>query len=351
MRSHKLISEAERAIGRLDSAAEKLPNPSLLVRPALYREAVSTSALEGTYAPLHAVLEADLVEERQITHEVREIRNYYRAAMRGLELIEVKPICVTVLAELQEILVRGTRGDSYEAGQLRKRQVFIGERRGGVEKARFVPPPDGDVLVEGVSDWEKWVNAEDDLPLLIKVALAHYQFETLHPFADGNGRLGRLVMVLQMIDADALHHPILNLSPYLEPRKDEYKDLLLRTSMSGDFNPWVQFFAEGVIEQTQDAITRIDELIAIREQWIAQLRADKAKGVVLQIVEDLIAYPIISVSQAAALHGVTFPPANSAIKRLEKLGVLRETTGNSYGRLYACEAVMSVVDRQSGLES
>lgn len=351
MKTVKAVAEAERAIGRLDSAADKLPNPALLVRPALYREAVSTSALEGTYAPLHAVLEADYIEEQKITTEVREIRNYYTAAMRALKLIEEKPICLSVLAELQAILVFRTRGDGYDAGELRKRQVFIGERSGGVESARFVPPPDGDALIEGMSDWEKWVNAEDDIPLLVKVALAHYQFETLHPFSDGNGRLGRLTMVLQMIEAGALRYPILNMSPYLEPRKEQYKDLLLQTSMSGDFEPWIQFFAEGVIEQTGDAISRIDELLAIREGWVANLRHARAKGVVLQIVEDLIAYPLISISQAAELHGVTYPPAAAAIKRLESMGVLREVTGGSYGRLYACEAVMDVVERKHGLES
>jgi Fic family protein len=221
-RTYKLVGQAERAIGRLDAATSRLPNPSLLVRPALYSEAVSTSALEGTYAPLTEVLEADYVEQSRQSVEVREILNYVRAAERGLALIAEKPICVSLINDLQGVLVRGTRGDVYDAGQLRKRQVYIGERSGGVERSRFVPPPHGDLLIQGMSDWEKWINADDTIPLLVKVALGHYQFETLHPFTDGNGRLGRLIMVLQLIYANALRYPILNLSPYLELRKEEY---------------------------------------------------------------------------------------------------------------------------------
>lgn len=346
-RTFKIISEAERAIGRLDAAASRLPNPGLFLRPTLYREAVSTSALEGTYAPLNAVFEAEFLDERARTEEEREILNYVAAARRGLELIVSKPICLTMVAELQAILVKGTRGDSYDAGQLRTRQVYIGERRLGIERSRYVPPPPGTALVDGMSAWEQWLNldpAADDTPLLAKAAIGHYQFEALHPFSDGNGRVGRLVVVLQLIDSGALSHPVLNLSPWLEPRKDQYKDLLLATSLSGSFDPWVQFFAEGVKDQAEDALRRIDSLMDIRDAMAAALRAEKAKGVVLDIAQDLIAFPITSASESAARHSVTFPPAQGALQRLEKLGFVREITGRDYGRLYACEAVLQALD-------
>lgn len=342
-RAVKIISEAERAIGRLDAATGRLPNPDLLVRPALYQEAVSTSALEGTYAPLDSVLEAEYVEERNRTEPEREILNYVHAAHRGVALIEAKPICLTVLAELQAILVKGTRGDSYDAGRLRERQVYIGEKHLGIEASRFVPPPNGDVLKDGVSAWEKWLHldpAQDDMPLIAKAALAHYQFETLHPFSDGNGRLGRLIVVLQLIEAGALARPILNISPWLEPRKDQYKDLLLATSRTGDFDPWVQFFAEAVRHQAVDALRRIDALIALRDAMLADLRHAGAKGVVLEIAKDLIGYPVISPTEAAERHGVTYPPANAALRRLEALGFVKEVTGRNYGRLYACTQVI-----------
>lgn len=270
--------------------------------------------------------------------------NYVRAAERGLDLIKTKPICLTLVAELQGILVRGTRGDSYDSGQLRTRQVYIGERSEGIEKARFVPPPPGEVLVRGVSEWEKWLNAEDDLALVVKAALGHYQFETLHPFSDGNGRLGRLIVVLQLVQEQVLTYPIINLSHWLEPRKDRYKDLLLQVSGSGDYDDWVQFFCDAVVAQANEMVGRIEKLLAFRLEMLARLRAEKVRGVAVDIVEDLIGYPIITPSEAAARHGVTYPPASSAIKRLESVGVLREVTGGSYGRIYLCGRVWEILD-------
>ena len=147
--------------------------------------------------------------------------NYVTAAERVLDLIKVRPVCLNVLSELHSILVRGTRGEMYNSGRLRQRQVFIGEPELGIEQSRFVPVPEGQQLLDGMTDWERWINAEDDMPLLMKAAVGHYQFETLHPFSDGNGRLGRLVVVLQMIEADTLAYPVINLPPWLKPRKEE----------------------------------------------------------------------------------------------------------------------------------
>ena len=350
-RTYKLVGEAERAIGRLDAAAGKLPNPSILIRPAVMREAVSTSALEGTYAALFDVLEADYVPPSQRSQEVREVLNYVRAATDGHERIKTEPIRLNLIKPLQAILVEGTRGDGYDAGELRTGQVYIGERRAGIEAARFVPPPPGPELVAGVDAWEKWVNARDDLPLMVRVALAHYQFETLHPFSDGNGRIGRLLVSLQLVDSGALTYPILNLSTYLEPRKDEYKDLMLAVSQRGEYDAWIQFFAEGSRAASEEACRRIDRAIAFRDEMMSVLRERGARGVVLDIVDDLIAYPVITVSQAASLHNVTFPPANNAIRKLEELGFVHEVTGKTYGRVYACYRLMDIIESPIAGES
>jgi Fic family protein len=343
-RTHKMVAEAERAIGRLDASTSRLPRPELLIRPTLYKEAVSTSALEGTYAALFDVLEADYIEERRQSAEVREVRNYVQAAREGVNLITREPLRFKLISRLQAILVRGTRGDSYDAGSLRSTYVFIGEPRTGLTNARFVPPPPGPELVRGIDAWDAWINRDDDIPLLVRVALAHYQFETLHPFTDGNGRIGRLVVVLHLIDRGALRYPILNLSPYLEPNKEEYKDLLLEVSKTGNFDAWIQFFAQGAREQAERACERIERLAALRTEMLSALRADRARGVVLDIVEDLIGWPVITPTQAANLHNVTYPPANAAIQRLVGLGYLDEVTGRSYGRVFACRQVMEIVD-------
>ncbi|WP_207632138.1 Fic family protein [Occultella kanbiaonis] len=345
-RTYKLLAEADRAIGRLDAATDHLPRPELLIRPALYKEAVSTSALEGTYAPLFDVLEGDYIEEPRQTAEVREIRNYLKAAVDGVSLIASEPLRFNLVKRLQATLVAGTRGDGYSAGRLRTTHVFIGEHRSGIRGARFVPPPPGDRLRRGVDDWDKWINRQDDIPLLVRVAMAHYQFETLHPFTDGNGRIGRLTMVLQLISSKALRYPILNLSAYLEPNKEQYKDLLLQVSQTGEYDPWIQFFAQGVREQAERSRRRIEDLMACRDHMLESLKAQRAKGVVLELIDDLVGHPIITPSHAAALHGVTYPPANNAIARLIELGFLEEITGRSYGRVFACRRIMEIVDAE-----
>lgn len=352
-RTYQSLSEADRAVGRLDAAVVRLPNPGLLVRPAIRREAVSTSALEGTFTTLLEVFEADYIEERLRTAQVREVLNYVEAAERGLSVIRERPISLNLLSELQAILVRGTPSDGASAGRLRQGQVYIGERARGIENARFVPPPAGGILDEvapGMDAWEKWINDEDHLSLLVKAALGHYQFETLHPYSDGNGRLGRLVIALQLVQGGALTYPVLNLSTWLKDHETEYKDGLLACSTSGDFDTWVQFFARAVCAQADDAVRRIDELMAYKQTMIDALRADRARGVVLDIVEDLVGYPVITASQAAEFHNVTYPPANAAIQRLVNMGFLVEMTGATYGRTYGATEIMRIVDAPTSRE-
>jgi len=338
-----LLSEADRALGGLDAKTGLLPNPRLLVRPALTKEAVATSALEGTFAPLSDVLEADYVKPAHTSSEVREVRNYIDAAILSLDLIARKPICVSMLSELQQILVHGTRGDSYDSGQLRERQVCIGDEGLGIEDSRYVPPPPGDLLRQGMDDWEKWVNTDRDMPLLVKAALAHYQFEALHPFSDGNGRLGRLVVTLQLIQAEALEYPILNLSTWLEPRRNSYIDHLLEVTTTGDFDPWVAFFAKAVKARADVASETISRLLEIRQDFLGILQSQGCRGSIVNLAGDLIGYPILDVGGAQALTGVSYQSANSAVARLVELGILAEVTGRNYGRVFRCERVFNAI--------
>lgn len=348
MATYKRVAEASLALGRLDSAAEKLPNPQLLVRPALHKEAQSTSALEGTHATLFDVLEAEFLDKNRRSSQVSEVLNYVEAAIQGLELIQKRPITTSGIAELQGVLVKGTRGGTWDAGVMRRSPVYLAGAKPGMENARFVPVPEGTLLQEGMNDWEAWINARNDVPLLVKAALGHYQFETLHPFTDGNGRMGRLVVTLQLVDGKALRYPILNISTYFEPRKDRYKDLLLQCSQTGEFDEWVQFFCDAVEAQANEEIARIDALLNFRTKLLEELKAANAKGVVLDIVDDLIAYPVITASQAASMHNVTYPPANNAIQKLVDMGHLDEVTGRQYGRVFVCRRVMRLVDNLEG---
>ncbi len=312
----------------------------------LRQEAQTTSALEGTHASLTEVLEADYVEANKQTAEVREVMNYVRTAEQGLELIKVKPICLTVIAELQKILVHGTRGDSYDSGQLRQRQVFIGDEAGGLENVRFVPRPPGAELVEGVSDWEKWLNAEDDLTVVVKAALAITSSRRCIRSATATAAWAGSLSFSQLVQDDVLTYPVINLSQWFEPRKERYKDLLRGVSETGQYDAWVQFFCEAVVTQSNEMVDRIEKLLDLRVEMLGMLRAHKVRGVAVDIVEDLIGFPIITPPEAAQRHSVTFPPASAAMKRLESLGILREITGASYGRIYLCERVLQTLDPQ-----
>lgn len=341
-----IVANAAMALGRLDMAANNVPNPMLLVRPALRKEAVSTSALEGTYAPLIEVLEGEVVGREVVSAEAREIINYVEAAELALELLEKRPISVNLLTQLQKTLVAGTRGDAYDAGQLRQRLVLIGPEGAPIDRARFVPPP-SEHLADGMAAWERWIHAEGP-HLLVRVAVGHYQFEVLHPFSDGNGRLGRLVVVLQLIEAGALKYPFLNIAEWLEPRRQEYQDRLLQLSIDGDFDPWVSFFCTGVCEQAQASIERIDHLLALRESLLERvLAAGSRGGTAYRVADELIGFPIMDVPWVARWHNVTYQSARDALERLVAMGIMREIRRSGRTRrLFVSDEVIAELDRQ-----
>jgi len=338
------LTAATAAVARLDQAAIRLPNPLLMVRPAIRREAVSTSALEGTYAALDDVLEADFLAAGEVSAPVVEVVNYVRAAEMAYEWIKERPITIGMLRQLQKVLMKGTRGDTVDAGNVRSIQVFIGLGAGRVTDARFVPPPPGDRLTAGFEAWEAWINAKDDFPSIVKMALGHYQFEALHPFNDGNGRLGRLVCVLQLATEGELRVPVLNISPWLEVRRREYQDHLLQVSMTGRFDTWIRFFCEAVRAQAVLAVERIDALLDWKGRALERVREANVRGVAVRIVEDLIGYPMITPTTAAQMYGVSYPAVNTAIRRLAGLGILQERTGRRYGRVFSVKDVLRIID-------
>jgi Fic family protein len=341
------VVEATGSLTRLDGSAHRLPNPYLLVRPALTREAISTSALEGTYAALEDVLQAELWDESELAPSTAEVRNYVLAAELGIHLIKTLPICRRLVTDVHGTLMRGSRGDYSEVGNFRRRQNWIGTRRDQpVTASLFVPPPAGDALDAGLDEWESWVNdGTISLPALVKVALGHYQFETLHPFIDGNGRVGRLLIVLTLLESGDLTIPLLNVSPFFENARDEYIDHLRNISETGDFEPWIRFFAEAVRVQSERALTKADALIDAREGIESELHGHKVRGAALRIAQDLIGYPYVTATRAAERAGVTYETANSAIARLVDLRVLRERTGRTYARVFASDKILEILSR------
>lgn len=342
--THSLVASAFREMGRLQSAFEQLPRPEILIQTSLKREAQSTSALEGTYAPLESIFEGEFLPETETPSDVREILNYIKAANYGIERVSEQPIHINLLSELQGLIVEKTIGGQSSKGQVRTTPVIIGDHNEPVEKARFVPPPAGEILNTGYSDWEKWINAEHPFSHLIMIALSHYQFETLHPYNDGNGRLGRLVISLQFATLDLLNPPILNLSAWFNDRKEEYKDQLLYLSQSGNFDAWIAFFAKAVIEQVNSEIQRIKALIGFRNEMLAQIKSSGARGMITEMPESILAAPYFTIQRIADKHHVSFPAASSAITKLVELGFLREITGKSYGKLFICTKVLDILN-------
>ncbi|HEY6475311.1 MAG TPA: Fic/DOC family N-terminal domain-containing protein [Polyangia bacterium] len=338
------VLAATAALSKLDGAVGKFPNPHLFVLPALIEEAVSTSALEGTNAAIEDVYQATLFDAEDLSDATAEVRNYVRAAEHGVEMIRSMPVVLRVIRETHGVLMREGRGDHAEAGSFRRRQSWIGpRRRSPITDSFFVPPP-GDAVEALMNDWEAWVNRDSStFPPVVRVALAHYQFETINPFIDGNGRVGRLAAVLTLIADGQLQAPILNLSPYFEDRRQEHVERLRETSASGDLDSWIEFFADAVRAQSDRALAKAERLIAAQQDVVGRVHAARLRGVALRIAEDLARSPFLTPTRAAKEYEVSYETANTAIGRLVDVGVLTEITGRSYGRVFSSPTIVALL--------
>jgi len=344
------VSRANRALGRLEQGAVLLPNPGILRQPTLRREAQSTSALEGTFAPLDDVLAAEAVGGSGRSAALSEVLNYVETAERAFDWVATAPVTLGLLEELQGLLVRGTAADTGQAGRVREVPVAIGTRGGGIEDARFVPMPPGTGLRAALTDLVHWIEDAGDRqedPVLA-TAMAHYQFETIHPFNDGNGRLGRLLIVLQLMRAGVLTEPLLSVSPWFEARRERYQDHLAEVSASGDWDAWVRFFADGIEQSAIDTGTRMTELLAVQAEYRERIRASGGRGMVLEIADFLIGTPFVSIPMLAAATGRTYQAASNAVAKLCELGILSEVERQGI-RVFRASNVVAVTMRPPAL--
>lgn len=340
------VARANRALGALDQGASLVPNPGLLRQPTLRREAQSTSALEGTFAPLDDVLAADAVGEGERSAALSEVLNYVESAELGFVWAEQRALTVGLLEQLQGILVRGTSADTAQAGHVREVPVAIGTRGGGIEDARFVPMPPGIGLRSAVGDLMHWISdaIEREVDPVLAAAMAHYQFETLHPFNDGNGRLGRLLIVLQFMRSSTLAEPLLSVSPWFEARRERYQEGLAEVSATGAWDAWVQFFAEGIEQSAIDTSARMSALLAVRDAYRERIRSSGARGIVLDIAELLIESPFVTVTMLAKATGRTYQAASNAVARLTELDILVEIERQGV-RMFRATDVVRVTTR------
>lgn len=341
------VGAAHAAVARLDSLAAFVPDARLLRSPTLRREAQSTSALEGTFAPLEDVVSARSGPGSSRSSELSEVLNYVTAAEYVFEAVTSgASVTAGLVASAQRALVAGTTSEGPDAGRVRRGPVVIGSPTGAVEDARFVPMPAGTALDVATHDLFDWIRTSDERRVdpVVACAMAHYQFETVHPFNDGNGRLGRLLIVVQLMTSNLLREPLLSVSPWFEARRSEYQDRLAAVSATGDWDGWVQFFASGLADSALDTAERINEMLAAHRDYSERIAHANLGGVARQIIDSLLEQPIITAPELVARTGRSTGAVYGTVKKLVDLGVLHGPFG-TYNRFYVADEIWTAISR------
>ena len=339
-----ILSEAERDLSRLSTLISAFPFPSLLIQPFMRNEAVISSRIEGTHASLIDVYAYETAQlsffER--TDDVREVHNYVRAMDYGLERLNTLPISLRMIRELHEKLMEGVRGGTLTPGEFRRSQNWIGPMGSTPSTAPYVPPP-VEEMHQALDALEKFIHSDTDIPPLIRAAMIHYQFEAIHPFLDGNGRVGRLLMVLLLCEWGLLSQPLLNLSIYIEHYRQAYYDLLLGVSQKGDWEAWLRFFLRGVSEQARESVFRMERLQEIRAKYQPIVEQDRNSSRMAAMIDFLFSRPVLSVRQIADGLGIPFKTAQAFLLKLVQAGVLREITGYARNRIFQADEILRAI--------
>lgn len=338
------LSEADRAVGKLAGLSRDLPNPHLLIIPFMHSEAVLSSRIEGTQATISDVYKYEtgqlsLFKNDKDISDVKEVHNYVLALDCGLKRLKELPLSLRLLRELHKILLEGVRGGESRPGEFRQVQNWIGPEGCSLEEALYVPPS-VDEMNEALASLEKYLNRKDNLPPLIRVGLVHYQFEAIHPFIDGNGRIGRLLIILLLCAWDILPQPLLYLSPYFESNRQAYYDLLLEVSERGAWEEWLNFFLTAVKIQADDAVLRINKMMELKEDYRAKMQSKRGSPGLFKAIDFLFEKPVFSANQLAKELGTNFARAQRYISSLKQAGIIREITGMSRNRIYAAEEII-----------
>ena len=331
------LSAADRALGRLDGSVLTLPNPNLFVFMYVRKEAVLSSQIEGTQSSLQDLLAAEAqVFDPSLPRDVDEVVHYVRAMSYGLERLADLPVSVRLIREIHTELMRGVRGSQLQPGELRRSQNWIGPAGSTLSTATFVPPPHH-VVPDALGELEKFLHRDDGLPPLVKIALAHAQFETIHPFLDGNGRVGRLLITFLLTQRGVLHKPVLYLSHFFKQNRQEYYERLQAVRDKGEWEAWISFFLRGVVQVAAEAAETARRILQLREQHRAAITAQlgRAAGNGHKVLESLYDRPIVSVKDVQSMTGTTYAAANILVSRLVPLGVLSEMTGFARNRRFS----------------
>lgn len=339
------LSDADRELGKLTTMAGNFRFPRLLIQPFVRQEAVLSSRIEGTRASLMDLYayESEQLAFIEDAGDVREVHNYVRALDYGLERLKKLPVSLRLIREVHAKLLEKVRGGKLAPGEFRRTQNWIGPAGATIETATFVPPPP-DEMHAALDQLEKFIHAGSDIPPLVRAGLIHYQFEAIHPFLDGNGRVGRLLMVLLLCEWGILPHPLLNLSVYFERYRQEYYDRLLQVSQRGAWEDWLRFFLRGVSTQAQDSVRRLNKLEGLRTRY--QGIADDMRNPrrMEQVLDFLFSRPVLSVRQLEKGLGITYATAKSYIEKLVEAGVLKEVTGYARNRIFRADEIYKALE-------
>lgn len=339
-----LLSQADRALGRLDGSTEALPNPDLFVFMYVRKEAVLSSQIEGTQASLIDVLEFEAQTlEPGHPQDVEGVVNYVRAMNYGLERLRTLPVSLRLIREIHERLMHGVRGGQWNPGEFRQSQNWIGPPGCNLQSASFVPPPVNEMR-QALDNLERYLHGELPTPDLIKVGLAHAQFETIHPFLDGNGRVGRLLIAFLLCECGVLRRPLLYLSYYFKQNRQEYYDRLQAVRHKGDWEGWLKFFLRGVNSVAQEASATARQIVNQREAYrdLIGKRFGRSAANGLALLESLYQRPVIRVQHVVEATGITFANANNLVGQLVENGLLREVTGKKRNRIFTYQPYLDL---------
>lgn len=347
----RALSEADRALSELAGLGRTMPNPHLLKGPFVRREAVLSSRIEGTQAGIVDVYAYEAGQlplpglEAPSEADVREVVNYVNALEYGLKRLETLPVSLRLMRELHERLLAGVRGERATPGEFRRSQNWIGPPGCTLHEATFVPPPVPQ-MHEALDALEKYLHNDDIYPPLVRLALVHYQFEAIHPFVDGNGRIGRLLLSLLLVQWGLLPLPLLYLSAYFYRHRQGYYDLLLGVSERGAWHDWLLFFLRGVAEQAGDTVRRARKLQDLREEWHKRLAQARTSALLVRLVDALFEWPILTIPQAQRLLRITYPNARRNVDKLVQAGILQLTSDVVYGKTYAATEIINVIEEE-----
>jgi Fic family protein len=343
------LANASTMVGKLAGEGRRLPNPHVLIRPFIRREAVFSSRIEGTQSTLGELLasEAGAAVERS-PEDLREVGNYVVALEYGIERLKTLPLSLRLVRELHEKLMTGVRGQHATPGEFRRTQNWIGPPGATLAQASYVPPPPGS-LGEHLAAWEKFLH-DQMLPPLIHTALAHYQFEAIHPFLDGNGRVGRLLITIELCERNVLPAPFLYLSAFFDATRTDYYGGLRGITEAGNWAGWLQYFLNGVARQAEDALSRAERTNKLLEQWRRKLASDTHAKAAFQMVDLLGANPFVTPRGAQQRLGLAYNTIMRAIVQLEKQGIVEEVSGGKRDRVYCARKLLQIFEEPPQLK-